>query len=496
MEMSDKMVKWKWKIIRGVAVLAVFIVLLSLRLGFFNHSPQGYVPALPDPAIRPAETWMNVYQNRHKIGLVHRKFRQFENGYFQTEETISISIKTMGISQTLHIVTETDLKPDMSLSSFQFELNSGPFSFTARGFVAGDSIIIYSRTPHAESKTVLPVKEIPHLSGNIYEAAFRENMDVDQFRQLSILDPSSFSARKISVWRHPDEVIIIMGRPVMTHKFCGDFMGANHCAWLSKDGEILKETGLMGLSMEKVSFTEAQKGNLADPLTDWSQIASIPSNVIIADPSRLKQIRVRIEGKEQAFLNLAGGRQSFQANILTVTSENVHLPSERFSPSDEEKQKFLQATPLAPSDHPEIMAQAMQIVSASDSPQEKTRKIVAWVYKNITKIPVVSIPNALEVLRLKQGDCNEHAVLTAALLRAAGVPAQIETGLVYLNGRFYYHAWNSAFTDRWMTADAVFNQIPADETHIRLAGGEHGSELDLLGVVGRIKLEVLSTSYD
>jgi hypothetical protein len=76
------------------------------------------------------------------------------------------------------------------------------------------------------------------------------------------------------------------------------------------------------------------------------------------------------------------------------------------------------------------------------------------------------------------------------------VPAQIETGLVYLNGRFYYHAWNSAFTDRWMTADAVFNQIPADVTHIRLAGGEHGSELDLLGVVGRIKLEVLSTSYD
>jgi hypothetical protein len=47
-----------------------------------------------------------------------------------------------------------------------------------------------------------------------------------------------------------------------------------------------------------------------------------------------------------------------------------------------------------------------------------------------------------------------------------------------------------------MTADAVFNQIPADVTHIRLAGGEHGSELDLLGVVGRIKLEVLSTSYD
>jgi transglutaminase-like putative cysteine protease len=110
----------------------------------------------------------------------------------------------------------------------------------------------------------------------------------------------------------------------------------------------------------------------------------------------------------------------------------------------------------------------------------------------VEKKPVLSVPNALEVLKMKAGDCNEHAVLTAALLRAAGVPAQIETGLVYQNGRFYYHAWNLAYTGRWVTADAVFNQIPADVTHIRLARGEGGQELSLLGVLGKIQLEVLS----
>jgi len=43
-----------------------------------------------------------------------------------------------------------------------------------------------------------------------------------------------------------------------------------------------------------------------------------------------------------------------------------------------------------------------------------------------------------------------------------------------------------------VTADAVFNQIPADVTHIRLARGEGGQELSLLGVLGKIQLEVLS----
>jgi transglutaminase-like putative cysteine protease len=207
-------------------------------------------------------------------------------------------------------------------------------------------------------------------------------------------------------------------------------------------------------------------------------------------------LKVRLEGKKFNKLALSEGRQSFQDNILTVTRENQSNRFEGSSLPEEEKQKYLRPTPLVQSDHPEIIAQALRIVSPSDSVHEKTLKIVAWVYKNIEKKPVISIPSALEVLRHKQGDCNEHAVLVSALLRAAGVPAQIETGLVYLDGRFYYHAWNRAFTDRWMTADAVFNQLPTDVTHIRLASGEDGGELDLLGFVGRIKLEFVSTSYD
>lgn len=103
------------------------------------------------------------------------------------------------------------------------------------------------------------------------------------------------------------------------------------------------------------------------------------------------------------------------------------------------------------------------------------------------------MPNALEVLFNKAGDCYEHAVLVAAFLRTADIPAQIESSLTYLSGRFYYHAWNSVYLGKWITTDAIFNQFPADVTHIRLIRGEANKQLDLIGVMEKIKLEVLES---
>jgi transglutaminase-like putative cysteine protease len=104
------------------------------------------------------------------------------------------------------------------------------------------------------------------------------------------------------------------------------------------------------------------------------------------------------------------------------------------------------------------------------------------------------VPNALETLENRVGDCNEHAVLLAALTRAAGIPSEVEAGLVFLRGRFYYHAWNCLFLKEkggWITADSVLGQMPADVTHIRFIRGGADQQLDLVGLIGKVKLEIL-----
>jgi transglutaminase-like putative cysteine protease len=114
------------------------------------------------------------------------------------------------------------------------------------------------------------------------------------------------------------------------------------------------------------------------------------------------------------------------------------------------------------------------------------------VFENIEKRPVLSLPDALSTLDNRVGDCNEHAVLLAALVRAAGIPCRIEAGLMYLKGRFYYHAWNLVYLGRWITVDSVYDQIPADVSHIRLITGSPDRQLDLMGVIGKLQLKIIN----
>lgn len=79
--------------------------------------------------------------------------------------------------------------------------------------------------------------------------------------------------------------------------------------------------------------------------------------------------------------------------------------------------------------------------------------------------------SASEVARTKAGDCSEHGVLLAALLRADGIPARVVHGLVYVpgfgkkkQGAFGWHMWTQAMIEgNWVDVDAT---LP-----VRFSGG-------------------------
>jgi hypothetical protein len=487
---ADIRIKGHW--IAGGAVALLFGVLLAIRLDVFRGSAPFLTgqAAVVAPVSRDADQWMAIFQGQRKIGYAHRALARTGQGY-RFDEAVLMRVNTMGIVQDIRLKTTGETNPDMTLNAFRFDLQSSLFRFTARGVVRGRQATVHYGPPGAEREIEIALQEAPHLSGSIFDSLRGKALAAGQETTVHVLDPASMAERPVRVTGLEDETLVIMGKTQKARKVAVDFMGGRQFAWLGEDGGVLREQGLLGMMLERVTKEQALDGIEQAAGADLTEAASIRSNVLIENPAALTKLTVRLANVNPDHLLLAGGRQQYRDGLLTIEREAQPAAAPAGGSHAPEHGQYLRATPLVQSDHPEIGRQAGQIVSPGDSDAIKAEKLIAWVYRNVEKKPVLSVPNALETLTNRVGDCNEHAVLLAALARAAGIPAQIEAGLVYLNGRFFYHAWNALYLGKWVTADAVMGAMPADVTHIRLIRGEADRQIDLMGVIGRLQLEIV-----
>jgi hypothetical protein len=484
---------WHW--FAGGGAILLFCLLLIIRLGIAEKLLSGAGETLtPIHAIVPiGETWMNIMQDGRKIGYAWRNYSRTDDGFRFTEK-IFMKINTMGIVQPLMVRTAAELKPDRTLASFQFDLGSNLFKFKARGEVAGEKLTVRIGEPAEEKISVIALAEPLYLGGGILESAGIEGLKPGEGRTFSVFDPASLGQRPVRITLLGEEPLTIMGKSRQARKLSVDFMGMKQIAWLDPDGSVLREEGILGIGLERVTRQEALaelEGAISADLTD---LAAIPSSRTIKDTAALKALKIRLEGLPEGSFFLDGGRQGYRNGVLTIRRESYPDASTFENADAGDLAALLKPTPFIQSDHQKIRQKLAEIIAPGDIQDVMARKIVAWVYKNLEKRPVLSIPNALETLENGVGDCNEHAVLLAAFARAAGIPADVEAGVVYMRGRFFYHAWNVFYLrDRggWITADAVLGQMPADVTHIRFVRGDADRQLDLVGLIGRLKLQIL-----
>jgi transglutaminase-like putative cysteine protease len=221
---------------------------------------------------------------------------------------------------------------------------------------------------------------------------------------------------------------------------------------------------------------------------------AIASNVNLDSVRDRDTLAVRLQNVDLAGFDLAGGRQSLHGDTLVVRTEHVSNLSAGYRlPYDDggEAAEALQATPLIQSTDPRIVAAARKAVGDTADPVVAARRLTDWVYHRLRKRITLSVPNATQVLEGGEGDCNEHTVLYVALARAVGLPARTAVGLVYIRGRFYYHAWPEVWLGRWVAVDPTLGQFPADASHLRFVIGGLARQVALIRLIGRLRLEVL-----
>ena len=495
-EMIASLSRMKRYWIMGSASGGLCILFLFIRLGVFQNGIDQTTSRLSASVVSLAEreTWMDVFQDDRKIGFSKTKVSKNEKGY-RIDQELFININTMGLVQDIRMKTRGILNPDLSMDSFQFQMNSGRFAFAAKGAFSGGMLDISIQNAGKEEQSQIRMEKPPYLAAGLFDAVIAHGLKPGEERSFPLFDLTSFGEIPVTVKALGKENILNMGISKAATKVTLFYKGASQFAWISEDGEVLREEGLLGMRLEKTSREKALSGAAVGSGRDLTEVASVPADGSIKNPQTRNDLVVEISGILLEGMDLHGGRQSLSGNRLSIIKEDLSGPSKWSSLPEKPTDAlipFLKSTPFIQSDHETVRRLALEITAGEKHPYDGIRNIVSWMNRNIEKRPTLSVPDALSTLENKMGDCNEHAMLFAALARAAGIPATVEAGLVYLKGRFYYHAWNRAFIGEWITVDSLFNQIPADVTHIRLIAGTERSQLDLLAAIGRIGIKILN----
>lgn len=521
----------------------IFSTLLFYRVAFFDRifrdsSGSTDPEAWQGRPIEAGESWMNIFQSGRKIGFTRRLLETAKNGYRINEETV-MKIDTMGMQQEIRVKSVSTTGTDFAVETFDFEIASGSFSFAVTGEIRENVLYIENRkrqtgdgtssvsesgvSGDGHSKLIeIQLENRPYLTSGIIQTVVASGLEEGQEMILFVFDPSTLGQAPAVVKVEGMESITLNGIEVKTRKVSLGFKGSRQYAWLNEAGEVLREQGMLGITLVKTTRSGALDGIPLEASEDLTGLVSVASNRQFDNPEQLSRLKIRISRiddliKEGRF-SLNQGRQTWANGILLIEKESVEPDGrlnqngridqpgqteqdEGISPDHDptafsEALQKIEARFKAPdtfiqSRHPRIRNVAEKVVRPDDTPLEKVKKLVAWIQENIRRQPVLSLPNALSTLENGMGDCNEHAVLLAAFCRAVGLPAKIEAGLVYLNGRFYYHAWNLVFVGQWITVDALFNQIPADVTHIAFLSGSQELQLDLMGMMGKVELEII-----
>jgi len=443
---------------------------------------------------------------------------------------LTVDIEALGTVQHTQMVTEAHLSRGMRLRTFDATVTSPAGEFRARGTVQGDTVLVLEIVTGSNQPQRTRVKldrpiVLPSLLS--LEMALGHRLRVGETYTVRLFDPMLLQEQPVEVRVLAESTLVVPDSArldsatqqwvparfdtLRAWKVEQQYGGVGIASWVDEQGRVVSETSPIGFRTERTAFEIAVQNwyhnrgaarAAAAGAGDIIAATAIASNVDLR-PAALTELRVVLRNVDLRGLDLSGGRQQLVGDTLIVRREAGYAltapPSTRLHGllttlplRDTALRAELASEPLVQSDDQRIQAQARQIVGRERRAGPVAELLTRWVYENLKKQITISVPSAVQVLEDRSGDCNEHTVLYVALARALGLPARTAAGLVYLRGQFYYHAWPEVWLGEWVAVDPTFGQYPADASHLRFTVGGLARQVELLRVIGRLGLTVVS----
>ncbi len=466
----------------------------------------------PDPDAEEQVEYFAVFMEGKKVGhAVHT--RSVSEDKVKTSEAVSLTIKRMGIGLTINMSETTFETTDGKPLSFESEQELSAMVSTVKGVVdPNGTVYVTSKSMGTEQKSTIQWPDGALMGEGlrllVEEKGAKEGLEYE----ARVFNSSSLAALDIKISFGPKKDVDLLGRIVSLREVTQTYQmpGAGQIqstSYWDDDLRVLKDTiPLAGMSIE-ILACEKEFALGENDVLELIDKMFLKCPTAIADLSNIESIRYNLKPKGPEPVTAenfpSGDNQTAEGAaagdiLLTVhpavPPSGVTIP---YNGNDEPLLEALKSTSFLQCKDPTVVKLAKQAIGDTKDAAEAARKIEAFVADYMTQADLsVGYASAAEVAASRQGDCSEFAVLTAAMCRAVGIPAQVVVGVAYVDDfhgiqGFGGHAWTRAHIgDKWVGLDAAFKSSGRggyDAGHIALAAGngEPADFLNLATTLGR-----------
>ncbi len=496
-------------------IIAAWLAGLALLIRREYFRPQLERLAVAGVRVAPGVVYYGVLQGDRQIGFASSTIDTAQSAITVSDYLVT-DLPVGGESRRATARTNVTLSRSLRLKKFDFSMETEGAPIFATGSVEGDSLLVLNVSSGREK----PETQRVALAGPVLlptlvpiAIALGEGAKVGKHYILPVFDPASMSVKDVGMDIRAESLFVISDSAVIdsstkrwrgvqpdtirawqvTSESRGVFTG-----WIDEQGRIVQTTQL-GFDLRRMPYELAFLNWRADTLRHLvSADRDILETTAIAANKRMDRqvdsIRLRLSNVSLNGFDLNGQRQRLVGDTLIISAqpENAMVARYKLPFGRVRDPANTRAEPLIQSNDPRIMHLALQIVKKERGPRAVAQLINSWVHDSIRSRVTFGVPNAIQVLESRTGDCNEHTQLFVALARSLGLPARIASGLAYVDGKFYYHAWPEVLLGDWVAVDPTFGQFPADAAHIRFVVGGITRQTELLRLMGNLKIDVLA----
>ncbi len=443
------------------------------------------------------ERWYLVELAGAKAGHMLERTERLDDGTLRVSSVMSISIARGPARVEVTVEARSIEKEDGDPISMRVEQRLGAALLSTNiSFEGRTATIVESQFGQETPPRTVEVDDAALMPSALARELERRIAAGEDRIVLSAFDPMSASVVESVYTRGEREIVTAAGRAAPATRWTvtqSVMPGVETVYLLNDEGEMVRSEVAMGGITLTMALTEKELALAENAPAELLVSTLVTPDRPIANPRTLTSASYTLRTTAGRMPDLPSwGTQTTERIDAKTMRVRVNLGEPGATVTAEERARALAPSAMLDPDDPEVAAladrAAMELRGALlDDPFEVAQACRRFVYSHIDEKSLdVGFATASEVARTRQGDCTEHAVLLAAILRARGIPSRVASGLIYVDefvgkkGIFGFHMWTQALlpddhgVERWVDLDATLPGNDFDAAHIGVAVSDMG----------------------